>query len=263
LTPELLTETAEVQKNVAENHLMLKQFSERVCSALFAARNESSRLESQLNSLFEILARNAIVPSLIEQYPLEFIVKEENIFHPNEAYDRIIWNVTHRIDSFDMTSESEQIVKKTFFLDFLDRIDRAFDFQKRIKTDRFPRFYGRFCQQNSHVASQLSPQRLRVLSRSAKTFQWVRRVHPISYNLYVALKALRPLSIFNETAAAMALAMSGNSEVPGFVHFINKYMRESRLEDIILSEREKALIANLRKAHISVICDRPTKISAI
>jgi hypothetical protein len=263
LTPELLTETAEVQENVVGNHVMLKRFSERVCSALFAARNEGARLESQLNSLFEILARSAIVPSLIEQYPLDFIVKEENIFQPDEASSRIIWNVTCRIDSFEMTEESEQIVKKTFFLDFLDRIDRAFDFQKRIKTDRFPHYFGRFCQQNSQVATQLSPQRLRVLSRSAKAFQWVRCVHPISYNLYVALKALHPLSIFTENAAAMALAMSGNGDVPGFVHFINKYMRESRLENIILSEPEKALIANLRKAQISVICDRPGQIAAI
>jgi hypothetical protein len=38
-------------------------------------------------------------------------------------------------------------------------------------------------------------------------------------------------------------------------------MRESRLEEVILSEREKTLIANLRKAHISVISDRPPVIS--
>jgi hypothetical protein len=54
----------------------------------------------------------------------------------------------------------------------------------------------------------------------------------------------------------MALALSGNSDLSGFVHFINKYMREPRLDDVILSEREKTLIANLRKAHIEVICDR-------
>jgi hypothetical protein len=226
-----------VQSNVIGNHITLKNFSERLCSA----RNESGRLRGQLNGLFAILARNSIVPALVEQYPYDFMVRKDDLLDPNGAYARIVANVTRRISSLNLTPENEHVVRKSFFMDFVDRIDIRFDFQKMIKIDRLPQKFAQFCQANSKAMRAVSSERLKVMSRTAATLQWIRTIHPISYNLWVALRALHPLSIFRgggESVMPFTIAMSGNAEVASFVFFVTKYLHNPRIANVIMTDRE-------------------------
>jgi hypothetical protein len=252
LTSELLVDTGDVQAAVIDNHIALKKFSERLCSALFAAENEKDRLRGQLATLFQILARSNIVPALVELYPLDFIVREEDVFAPTEAYGRIIANVSARISCLGLTSENEHIVRRTFFLEFVDHIDMACEFQRMIKIDRIPARFAQFCQSNSQAVTELTVQRVKILSRAATTFQWIRCAHSISYNLDVALKALHPLTIFPRSAVALAIAMSGNSEVPAFVAFVSKYLKDDRIASVIMTDHEKRLIRTLQDAALTL-----------
>jgi hypothetical protein len=266
ITPDLLTNTAQVQSNVIGNHITLKKFSERLCSALFSARNESDRLRPQLNGLFAILARNSIVPALVEQYPYDFMVRNEDLLNPKDAYARIVANVTRRISSLNLTPENEHVVRKTFFMDFVDRIDIRFDFQKMIKIDRLPQKFAQFCQANSKAMRAISSERMKVMSRTATTLQWIRTIHPISYNLWVALQALHPLSIFRaggESAIPLAIAMSGNAEVASFVFFVMKYLRNPCITSVIMTNHEQKLINALRRAITVLMQDDVKMLSPI
>jgi hypothetical protein len=179
---------------------------------------------------------------LVELYPFDFIAREEDILAPTEAYGRIIANVSQRISVLGLTPENEHIVRRTFFLDFVDHIDAACEFQKIIKIDKVPARFAHFCQSNAQAVTELSVQRVKILSRAATTFQWIRCAHSISSNLNIALKALHPLTIFPSSAVSLAIAMSGNPEVPAFVAFVTKYLQDERIASVIMTEHEKSLI---------------------
>jgi hypothetical protein len=167
---------------------------------------------------------------------------------PASACARILEKVARRIDGLGLTKENDLVVKRTFLLDFVDQIDVTFDIQKRVRANQFREASVEFCRQNARITQELSVQRVKVLSRAAETFQWVRSVHPISYNLYVALKALHPLAAFEQPPIALAIAMSNNPEVPAFVEFLNTYLMPSPIADVIMTEAEKQLLADLAEA---------------
>jgi hypothetical protein len=237
LTPELLVETSQVQSNVIENHIFLKKFSEQLCSALFSARNETNRIKCQLASLSVILARHMIVPTLREKYPLDFMLKDSRFFE----------SVGRRTSRLGLLAENERLLKKTLFLDFLDEVEF-----KKVSGHKYHKIFAHFCQANSRVAQELSVQRRRILSRAAATFQWVRCGHPVSYNLYVALRALHPLTIFEEHAVTLAIAMSGNPEVAVFMDLADSFLTDARVAEVIMNEHERELVYYLRKAMITL-----------
>jgi hypothetical protein len=252
LTPALFMNTAGIEEVIIENRVAMKKFEERLGRALFATRNESARLRVQLASLLEILARTHLVPALTELYPLDFMVRGEDLFDPQAAYGRLIANVSHRITSLKLTADNQSLVRRAFFLDFVDKIDVCFDFQKMIVTDRSTEKFSTFCQDNSQAVQSLTEGKTAVLGRSATIFQGVRRTHSISYNLCVALKAIRPLTIIPPIGVAMAVAMSGNGHVSGFVYFVMKYLRDERIVSVIMTDEESNFIDRLCRA-ISMI----------
>jgi hypothetical protein len=130
----------------------------------------------------------------------------------------------------------------------VDQIDVTFDVQKRVRTEQFREASVEFCRQNARRTQQLSVQKLKVLGRAAETFQWVRAAHPISYNLYVALKALHPLAAFEQLPIALAIAMSSNPEIPAFLDFMNAYVMASPIADIIITTTEKGLLDDFTEA---------------
>jgi hypothetical protein len=255
LTPELLVDTAQVQANVVDNHILLTQFSERLCSALFATKNETSRLKERLATLFRILASTRIVPTLAELYPFDFIVKEGDAVAPTQAYSRFIANITARISSLRLTPENEHIVRRTFFLEFIDRLDRACEFQKMIKIDKVQFRFEQYCQSQAQLVADLSAQRVMILDRAAKTFRWIKCGHSISYNLNIVLSALPPLMIFRQAGVALAIAMSGNLEVSAFVEFIQKHLSDDQIARVILTQYEREHIAKLVDAAHTLIQD--------
>jgi hypothetical protein len=259
LTPDFLVNTAEVLEDVSQNHITLKSFSEQLCSAIFAAKNERDRLRGQLRSLFQILARSSIVPALVELYPFDFTVREGDLFAPTEAYGRIIENVTARISVLQLTPENEHIVRRTFFLDFVDNIDTAFAFQRMIKVDKMQARFALFCQANADAVTELSLRRAKFLSRAAKTFQWIRCAHSISYNLNVALKAMHPLTVLPSLAVSLAIGMSGNPELPAFTTFVAKYLNDDRIANVIMTKHEQELIKMLLDASRTLTIDERTR----
>jgi hypothetical protein len=174
-----------------------------------------------------------ILPALREKYPLDFILKDGRFFE----------SVVKRTSGLGLIAENERLLKKTLFLEFLDELEF-----KKASVDKYHEIFAQFCQANSRVAHELSVQRLRVLSRAAATFQWVRCGHPVSYNLYVVLKALHPLTIFEEHAIPLAIAMSGNPEVAAFVDFANSFLTDARVSNVIMNEHERELMDSLRRA---------------
>jgi hypothetical protein len=256
LTPELLMQTEAPERLAIQNRLYLKPIGERIASGLFASRAEVARLRVQLRSLFDIVVRTQLMPALADAYPLDFMIDGEDLFAPAEAYARLLGHVTHRISALGLTPESDALVTRTFFLDFVDQIDVAMDFQKTIMSAKLPKRLATFCQAHTAAVDALSERQRVVLGRAAVALHGVRRVHSISYNLRVALRALRPLTILPPATMAIAVAMSGNPDIAGFADFINRYLRDDAILAVILLPEEQDLIARLRSAVQTV--DRPS-----
>jgi hypothetical protein len=185
-------------------------------------------------------------------------VETEDLFAPSEAYVRILGRVSYRILSLGLTPESHALVRRTFFLDFVDRIDVAMDFQKTIKSDKFPKRLATFCQAHTRAVDVLSERQRAVLGRAAIALQGVRRAHSISYNLRVALKAVRPLIVLSPIAIAIAVAMSGNPDIAGFADFLNRYLRDEDIIAVILTPEEQELLGRFKIAVQTVDGSRST-----
>jgi hypothetical protein len=248
LTAELLSDTAGIVANAKDNHATLQELSDTLCSSLFAARNEIKRCQAQCRAFSSIHARKNVIPALIEHYPRDFMFQNGDVLDPEEAYDRIIEKVGRRIKDLKLPAGNEHIVTRTFFLEFIDQIDIASDFQKRVKVSVFQQKLSAFCQMNSQSVQSLSSQKRDLLGRAATGFQWVQCRNTISYNLTMAINANNLLGAFPPTAIMMAVAMSGNVEVSSFAVFAGRYLRDPKILDVIMTPHEQELIARLNHA---------------
>jgi hypothetical protein len=248
LTVDLLSDTETVEQKVTENRKTLQKFSDDLCTALFAARNEIKRCQKQCASLFSIHARISLVPALVEQFPYDFQFHHADVFTPEEAYDRLIQKVARRTGDLQLPPANEHIVTRTFFLDFVDQIDIAVEFQKKVKTAQVQQKLSGFLQLNSESMLEVSPQKRKLISRAATHFQKVQSRHTISYNLSMAIGALNLLTIFPDTAIMMAVALSGNAEVPSFTYFATRYFRDEKVAGVLMTPEERAHIERLRRA---------------
>jgi hypothetical protein len=171
-----------------------------------------------------------------------------DVFRPEAAYDRIIQKVGRRIRELKLPPDNEHIVRRAFFLDFIDQIDIAGDFQKLVKVGVVQEKLSGLCHMNSQAVLQLTLQKRELISRAATAFQWVHSRNTISYNLSMAIHAINLLAMFPNTAIMMAVAMSGNAEVPSFVSFARRYLRDPKVKDVIMTQHEQALIERLKQA---------------
>lgn len=96
---------------------------------------------------------------------------------------------------------------------------------------------------------KLSPQKSKILSNASLVSQFIKNNQRISFNLSVMLKAVRLLSIFQnkKAAIAMAISISGNPEIFGFLYFLNGYFKDE-IKDIILNEEERVLFDEFKEA---------------
>ena len=248
LSVSTLEDTSQALANVRSNLHTLQQLSQRIFAALFATENERDRSLEQLKNLATIHAKANIMPALVEHHSHELIFTHNDIFEPCECYDRLIKAVNHHIGELDVASYCVPILQKCFFLDFIDQIDIAFDFQSKVKTNKLPAQFSSFCQRGKDHFQSLSKQRKQAMSRAANAFQWVKRTNRVGYNLNIVFKALRMASMFPDDSLPLVLAISGNPDIVCFLYFAAKYFSDKRIADVIMTPVEQDLISKMRKA---------------
>ncbi|KAH0793780.1 hypothetical protein GPJ56_002332 [Histomonas meleagridis] len=245
---EVLSDCSRILSNTTENRRTLSILSERLSTALFVVSNETNHRRTHLSTLIEIITKRKIIPSLIDEYPYEFIYNYEDIFSPLASYTRLIETASKRIESLNLMKENQVVLQRSFFINFVDQIDIAFSFQSKVKTERIPKILSSYCQSHSEVANEADAHRQAIIGESSIELQYIKNTHRISYNLKIALRALRKLSIFNDEMIALAIAISGNAQIFGFVYFLNSYLRDKRIKDVLMNEQEQAMIEKFRKA---------------
>ncbi|KAH0791421.1 hypothetical protein GPJ56_004636 [Histomonas meleagridis] len=245
---EALTNSSQILPNAVNNRKTLSVLSERLSTALFVVSNETNSCQLQLKNLIEIITKQKIIPSLIDEYPYEFIYNYDDIFSPLASYTRLIETAAKRIESLNLMEENQTVLKKSFFMDFVDQIDIAFSFQSKVKTDRIPKVLSEFCQNYSKSINQLNQHRQEIIGKAAIELQYVKKSHRISYNLKTTLRALKSLSIFDEEMIEIVIAISGNDQIFAFVYFLNSYLKDKRIKDVLMNEQEQEMIERLRKA---------------
>ncbi|OHT10326.1 hypothetical protein TRFO_20463 [Tritrichomonas foetus] len=248
ITTDILTSTNQILANVTQNHQMLKSLSNDLSSALFVITNEKEKYQRQYSFQINILIRKFIIPTLIDHYPNDFLYDHKDIFSPCDSYNRLIDTVTKRINSLRITPENELRLKKSFFLDFIDQIDVAFSFQSKIKTEQTSLRLSEFLIMNSQCVTCLSPQKQKIISAAAVQFQFIKNVHKISFNLLMALKAASIISMLPDNAITIAIAMSGNVDIFGFMYFTNSYFKDERIANVLMTKKEQELLNKIRKS---------------
>jgi hypothetical protein len=63
---------------------------------------------------------------------------------------------------------------------------------------------------------------------------------------------MHPLTIFEEHAVTLAIAMSGNPEVAALADFADNFLTDARVAEVIMNEHERELMHSLRKAIVAL-----------
>ena len=218
-------------------------------SSLFILQNENEQFSMQCKIHRSLIMKKFVVPYIHDKNPTDFLFKANDLFSPSTLYDKTIDNVDKRIKPLQLSNENNFELKKFFILDFIDQIDIAFEFQTKVTKEKISQIYSTFCQENSDAVMKLSHQMSLILSNASLELQFVKNIHRISFNLSIVLHAVRRLSVFRhkEAAVAIAIAISGNPEIYGFLYFVNSYFKEE-IYKIILNDEERNLLAIFKEA---------------
>lgn len=248
ITTEVLSNTKQAIFNIRTNHNKLVELSDSLSSALFVISNEIKKFEDQYSLIINVVIKRMIIPALIDQYPCEFLFNHRDIFSPCNSYDRLIETVNKRIGYLNVTKENEARLNKSFFEDFIDQIDIAFNFQLKVKTDQVSNLLAKFVKMNSGILSSVGNQRQKLIKRASNHFQFIKTYYKISFNLRMALSATNLISLLPDDALLLAIAMSENPAIFSFIYFTNSYLKDERIANVILTPDEKILLNKLRKA---------------
>lgn len=249
ITPEILTDTSKVLKDIKENKQLLNSFLQTLSSSLFVLSNEREQFSMQCKIQRGIIMKKFVMPYIHDKNPTDFLFKLNDLFSPSTLYGKLIDNVDKRIHPLLLSKDNTFELKKFFILDFIDQIDIQFEFQTKVTKDKISLIYSNFCQDNSDEVMKLSHQMSKILSSASLELQFVKNNQRISFNLFVMLHAVIRLSVFkNKVAAvAMAISISGNPEIFGFLYFVNSYFKDE-ITNIILNEEERHLLAIFKEA---------------
>ncbi|OHT11605.1 hypothetical protein TRFO_18861 [Tritrichomonas foetus] len=235
-------------QKIFDNKRNLSSLNEKLASTLFITQNEIDISNSNLEYLTNFLINEHLFLSLTGFYPSTLAIIHNDIFSPKSIYVSLVHTTTKFVSSLNLNQENSYLLQKKIFLDFLDQIDLAFEFQKKVKTDKMPMILSEFCQMNTHLAVELSPQKQRNLSKAAIKFQYIKPNNRVSYNLQLLLDALKNLESFSDDAIMLTISISGNIHIFGFVYFMNSYIHDSVLSNLIFTENENRLLEKMRKS---------------
>lgn len=248
ITTDVLNNTKQVLLNIQENHQKQRKLSDSFSSALFVISNEIKKYDDHYSNVINIVLKRMIIPALIDQYPCDFLFNHKDIFSPCSSYDRLIETVDKRIYSLNVSKENETRLIKSFFEDFIDQIDIAFNFQKKVKVNQISNLIQKFLKMNLNALSSVGNQRQKLIKRSSQLFKCILSSHKISFNLSMALSATNLISLLPDDALLLAIAISENPEIFGFIYFTNSYLKDERIANVILTQEEKQLLNKLRKS---------------
>lgn len=249
ITPEILSDTEKVLTDIKNNKELLNSFLQKLSKSIFVLQNEREQFSMQCKIHRGIIMKKFVVPYIHDKNPFDFIFKLNDLFSPSTLYGKLIDNVDKRIQPLQLSTDNTFELKKIFILEFIDQIDIQFEFQTKVAKEKISKIYSDFCQGNSDTVMKLSPQISRILSNASMELQFVKNYQKISSNLTICLNAVRSLSVFDNKVAAiaMAISISGNPEIFGFLYFVNGYFKDV-ITNIILNEEERGLLDIFKEA---------------
>lgn len=248
ITIDALNQTEKIIQNIQNNHAKLKDLSNSIASALFVILQQLEKYQEQYEFIINIVMKKKMIPSLIAQYPRDFLYNHQDLFSAENSINRLITTANNRMALLKVTKENEARLMKSFFEIFIDQIDIAFNFQFKVKTNQILSLLRRFLELNSKIISNLHGQKQKLIRRSSSLFQNIHEFQKISTNLAMALSAVSIISQFPDDMLLVAIAQSDNPAIFSFVYFTNKYLNDERIAHVMLTEADKVLIDKLRKA---------------
>ena len=159
-----------------------------------------------------------------------------------DSFNRLLISVTTRVAKLDINDDSRQKIKRFFFLDFVDQMDRAFSFQSLPKLDlkMYSMSFSNYMKEHNALfrSSQTTGN---LLTRAAMIFQNITPSNSISSNINLCLEALHLLEGHDDRYAALAIAMSGNQAVIGFSFFLETYLNNTAIQRIVMNGNEQVV----------------------
>ena len=233
-------------ESITFNRREMENLGDRLSSGLFFITDEIRKHQVQKSRLSLSCIKSKLLPTLIEKYPLDFSYNDNDLFSPTKSYNALIENVTKRVESLKLPDEYSFYVKKSFFLNFFDKIDESFHFQEKAKVIHIAVKLADFCQRHSMDMQKLAGHSKELVTRAAESFQEIRVTQKVSSNLRAVLNAMSLLRWTTDLSVEIAIAMSGNVDVFAFSFFIGGYFKNDNITNLILSNEDKANINRLR-----------------
>ena len=233
-------------ESITCNKKEMESLGDRLSSGLFFVTDEIRKHEIQKSRLSLSCIKSKLLPTLIENYPLDFSYNDNDLFSPTNSYDTLIKNVTTRVESLKLPDEYSFYVKKSFFLNFFDKIDESFHFQEKTKVEHIAMKLANFCQKHTADMQQLAGHSKELVTRAAESFQQIRISQKVSSNLRAVLNGMSLLRWTTDLYVEIAIAMSGNVDIFSFSFFVGGYFKNDNITNLILSNEEKANLNRLR-----------------
>jgi hypothetical protein len=213
-------------------------------SALFCLSFEQQRMASYSLGLFHLAIRLRIIPKMHEQFPADFDFSSHTIFEAKNTFLRVLQAIETHVQSLKLPRMHDLLLQKTIMLDYLDQLDRMFDYQMCAVRDANTSkeqlaawdAIGEFERHN------LGAFHMDALKRAADLFGWVRARAPPSVNLRYVLRAMDLIKRSPDITVRAAIAKSRNEGVLTFVIFLRTYVTDKKMVSVLLFEWEFTIL---------------------
>ena len=234
--------------SITYNKKIMSDLSDRLSSGLFFVLDEMRKHNEQKDELSHSFIMTRVLPALIDAYPMDFTFNDVDLFSPTNSYETLIENVSKRVQSLNIPEKYGFFLKRSFFLDFFDRIDEAFQFQAKTKTAHVAVIFSSYCQSHYKDVSSISTHNREIITRAAELLQQVKCTQKVSNNLRCTMNAMNILKSVPDSFIQVAIAMSGNVDVLAFSFFVGGYFKNDSITSIVLSDDEKQMMKKYRSA---------------
>lgn len=244
--PVLMAECRKVLKAVETNNVAIQNLADRLASGLYYVSRERERHAKQIKQFSIAHIEQKVVRAIVEFYPKDFRFYFNELCSPNEAfaaYESLIQTVDTRLASFGLTPESLLHIKKRFFWEYVDQLEKTFNVQASVEIEKSSLLLGQYAQTHRSALQGLKKRRVKKLGDAAQQVQNVKNCHRFSDNADWAIHAIDAVQIFDNDTLAYAFAMSGNGEIFCFHRMMKTYVFPSEIVySLLFTAKEQKLL---------------------
>ena len=242
----VVAECRKVLKAVETNNTAIQNLADRLASGLYYVNNERKRHSKQIRQFSLVHIEHKVLPAIVEFYPKDFRFYFNELYSPNEAfeaYTSLIETVGARLESFGLAPENVLHIKKRFFWEYVDQLEKTFNVQESVEIEKSSLLLGQYAQTHRSALQGLKKRRVKKLGDAAQQVQNVKNCHRFSDNADWAIHAIDVVQIFDNDKLAYAFAMSGNGELFCFHRMMKTYVFPSEIVySLLFTDKEQKLL---------------------